>query len=208
MRIIHYFKNKKPVIFFVIYLRYLIGGAMVFSSIVKIKGERFTSADGATAPIKSAWHLFETLYQSGLYWEFLGWSQLLAGLLLMTQLYATLGAVIMLPITINIVVITLSYSFGGTPVITVLLLLANILLVLWEYDKLLPLFRVSSRQQEKALLPTTAVEAARIWNYLGVLLFLFTVVYVPLFERNPIPWFLTCIILGLGGLIIFHRLNK
>ena len=208
MRIIHYFKNKKPVIFFVIYLRYLIGGAMVFSSIVKIKGERFTSADGATAPIKSAWHLFETLYQSGLYWEFLGWSQLLAGLLLMTQLYATLGAVIMLPITINIVVITLSYSFGGTPVITVLLLLANILLVLWEYDKLLPLFRVSSRQQEEALLPTTAVEAARIWNYLGVLLFLFTVVYVPLFERNPIPWFLTCIILGLGGLIIFHRLNK
>ena len=208
MKLIHYFKNKKAAIIFVIYLRYLVGGAMVFSSIVKIKGERFTSADGIAAPVNSAWHFFETLYQSGIYWKFLGWSQLLTGLLLMTQLYAALGAILLFPITLNILMITLSYYFAGTPVITGLLVLANLLFILWDYEKLLPLFQVNGRQQVNAVLSSTAIEYDRIWSYLGVLLFLFTVIYVPLFERNPTPWFLTCIILGLGGLIIFNRRNK
>ena len=208
MKLIHYFKNKKAAIIFVIYLRYLVGGAMVFSSIVKIKGERFTSADGIAAPVNSAWHFFETLYQSGIYWKFLGWSQLLTGLLLMTQLYAALGAILLFPITLNILMITLSYYFAGTPVITGLLVLANLLFILWDYEKLLPLFQVNGRQQVNAVLSSTAIEYDRIWSYLGVLLFLFSVIYVPLFERNPTPWFLTCIILGLGGLIIFNRRNK
>ena len=90
MNFVQYFKKKKAAIIFVIYLRYLIGGAMVFSSIVKIKGERFTTANGTTDPVNSALHFFETLYQSGVYWKFLGWSQLFTGLLLMTQLYAGL----------------------------------------------------------------------------------------------------------------------
>ncbi len=205
MNLIHYFKKKKAAIIFVVYLRYLVGGAMVFSSIVKIKGERFTSTDGIAAPVNSAWHFFETLYQSGVYWKFLGWSQLLTGLLLMTQLYAALGAVLLFPITLNILMITLSYYFAGTPVITGLLVLANILLILWDYQKLLPLFQIYSRPQPNAFLSSRAIEHDRIWSYLGVLLFLFTVVYVPLFERNPIPWFLTCIILGVGGFLIFHR---
>lgn len=53
---------------FIIYTRYLIGGAFVFASLIKIKGNRFTSDSGAANPIDSAWHFFETLYESGLYW--------------------------------------------------------------------------------------------------------------------------------------------
>ena len=208
MNLIHYFKKKKAAIIFVIYLRYLVGGAMVFSSIVKIKGERFTSTNGTTDPVNSAWHFFETLYQSGVYWKFLGWSQLFTGLLLMTQLYAALGAVLLFPITLNILMITLSYYFAGTPVITGLLVLANLLLILWDYEKLLPLFQASSRPPVNVVLSNSPIESDRTWSYLGMLLFLFSVIYVPLFERNPTPWFLTCIILGLGGLIIFNRRNK
>lgn len=78
-------KNKIWLQIFIIYTRYLIGGAFVYSSIVKIQGLRFTSVDGSGYPINSPFHFFETMYQTGMYWQFLGWGQLIAGLLLMTQ---------------------------------------------------------------------------------------------------------------------------
>lgn len=208
MNIISKLKQKKWITIFVIYLRYLIGGAMVFSSIVKIKGERFTSMDGIKEPINSAWHFFETLYQSGIYWRFIGWGQLIAGLLLMTQLYAALGAVMMFPIVINIFIITISYYFAFTPVITGLLLVANIFLLLWDYQKLLPLLQPNTVQKINAVLINREIEANKLWCYLGLLLFLITVIYVPLFERNPVYWFLICIVLGLAGLIIFNKQEK
>lgn len=72
----------------IIYTRYLIGGTFVFASLIKIKGTRFTSVSGESNPINSAWHFFETMYQSGLYWKFIGVCQLLAGFLLMTQRFS------------------------------------------------------------------------------------------------------------------------
>lgn len=192
---------------FVIYLRYLIGGAFVFSSIVKIQGGRFTTNSGADSPIDSAWHFFETLYQSGLYWKFLGAGQLISGLLLMTQRYAALGAVMFFPITVNIFVITISYNFAGTPFITGLLMLANIFLLVWDYEKLLPLL------QYKADIDNDIANAGAIklndnsWIYTGLVLFLITIVYVLLYGRNPLWWFVICTAAGLGGLI-FYGVSK
>ena len=108
----------------IIYTRYLLGGAFVFASIIKIKGLRFTSDSGADSPIHSAWHFFETMYESGLYWKFIGIVQLIAGCLLMTQKYSKLGAVINFPIILNIFIITLSYDFNYTPLVTGMMLLA------------------------------------------------------------------------------------
>ncbi|HEX8268281.1 MAG TPA: DoxX family protein [Flavobacterium sp.] len=141
MRIIEVLRQKCWAVVLVIYLRYLIGGAFVYASIVKIRGERFTTDNASSAPIDSAWHLFETLYQSGLYWNFLGWSQLIAGLLLLTQRYARLGALLFFPISVNIFFITLSYYFAGTPIISGLIVSANVFLLLWDYEKLVPLFQ-------------------------------------------------------------------
>ena len=59
---------------FVICLRYLIGTAFVFASIVKIQGERFTILSQETR----IGHFFESMYQTGMYWQFLGWAQLIA----------------------------------------------------------------------------------------------------------------------------------
>ncbi len=122
-------KNKIWAQIFIIYTRYLIGGAFVFASLIKIKGTRFTTESGEFNPINSAWHFFETMYQSGLYWRFIGVGQLIAGFLLMTQRYAKLGALVNLPIILNIFIITLSYYFAFTPVITGLMLLANLALI-------------------------------------------------------------------------------
>jgi len=120
---------------FIVYVRYLIGFAFVVPSLIKIKGERFTAKSGESEPFGSAFHFFETMFQSGFYWQFIGLGQLIAGALLMTQRYAKLGALIYLPIIVNITVIVWSIEFGiGTPVITTLILLANLLLIVWDYQ--------------------------------------------------------------------------
>lgn len=76
-------KEKILLQLIVIYTRYLLGGTFVFASLIKIKGQRFTTNSGAKEPINSAWHLFETMYQSGIYWKLIGLGQLFAGFLMM-----------------------------------------------------------------------------------------------------------------------------
>ncbi|HET6668759.1 MAG TPA: hypothetical protein VFH15_00875 [Pyrinomonadaceae bacterium] len=44
------------------------------------------------------------------------------------------------PLILNIFVITVSMHFTGTPVITGLMLLANIYLLCWDYDRLKRVF--------------------------------------------------------------------
>lgn len=191
-------KQKISVQLFIIYLRYLIGGAFVFAAIVKIKGERFTSLDGTDSPLNSPFHLFETLYQSGLYWKFLGIGQVLAGFLLMTQRYAKLGALMFLPIISNIFVITVSYDFKGTPVITGLMLLANILLVLWDWDELKILFNLTPKIENKNTWMND-----KVWEITGLALFLFDASYRFFTTGYDIfLWFGICVLIGLTGLVI------
>lgn len=186
---------------FIVYLRYLIGGAFVFASLIKIKGHRFTTEDGSALPLHSAGHFFETLYQSGLYWQFLGLGQLVAGMLLMTQRYARLGALAFLPIVANIFVITLSYDFGLTPVITGLMLLASLLLVWWEW----PVLRVLVNQPPHPL-PPSRLGPAATWELTGLALFLFTFGYRALYDQyNMLLWAGVCLLLGLLGLAVGLR---
>ena len=191
-------KQKISVQLFIIYLRYLIGGAFVFAAIVKIKGERFTTLDGTGSPLNSPFHLFETLYQSGLYWKFLGIGQVVAGFLLMTQKYAKLGALMFLPIISNIFVITVSYDFKGTPVITGLMLLANVLLVLWDWDELKILFNLTPVLENKNTWMND-----NVWEITGLALFLFDASY-RFFTTgyNIFLWFGICCLIALTGLML------
>ncbi|MBT8314427.1 MAG: hypothetical protein KJP26_08190 [Maribacter sp.] len=183
---------------FIIYTRYLLGGTFVFASLIKIKGNRFTSASGESDPIDSAWHLFETLYQSGLYWQFIGIGQLIAGFLLLTQRYSKLGALINLPIILNIFVITLSYYFAYTPVVTGLMLLANLLLVIWDWGELKILFNLTPII-DKSL----RMENDIVWQITGLVLFIFTFSYRLLIaEYDVVFWFVSCFLIGGIGLII------
>lgn len=194
---LHKLKSKILPQLFVIYIRYLIGAAFVFASVVKIQGKRFTTIDGINEPINSAWHMFETLYQSGLWWKVMGLGQLVAGLLLMTQRYAKLGALMFLPIMSNVFVITLSYDFRGTPVITGLMLIANILLVLWDWDELKILVNKAPEIPQQ-----NRLENMRIWEITGLALFLFSAIYrAGVTGYNILLWVAVCIAIGLTGLI-------
>ena len=197
-------KQKVGVQLAVIYMRYLLGGAFVFASVVKIKAQRFTMVPGAGSPFHSPQHLFETLYQSGLYWQFLGLAQLVAGLLLMTQRYALLGALLFLPIIANIYVITISYDFGYTHVITGAMLLATLGLLCWDWHRLRVIFN-------QPALPTPAMPfyERTWWQVVGGVLFVYTVGYRSLTDYYTILlWVGGCVVVGAVGLLISWVLQR
>jgi hypothetical protein len=183
---------------FIIYTRYLIGGAFVFSSIIKIKGKRFTTYSQEDAPLGSAMHFFEVLYQTGDYWQFIGWAQLLAGFLLMTQRYAKLGALVNFPILLNVFVITISMNFGGTPLITGLMLAANLMLLIWHWGELKSLINLPYTPE-----PKDQEENKPLWAITGVLLFSFTAGYRLIIDfYNPFFWFGVGFLIGFGAFLI------
>lgn len=199
-------KQKYWVTIFTIYLRYILGGTFVFASVVKIKGERFTHDFGGDQPINTAWHYFETMYQSGLYWQFIGWGQFISGFLLMTQRLATLGALMYLPIILNIFIVTISYGFAGTPLITGLLLLSNIYLLFYDYEKLKPIISNNTTYvPEKNT--SNQIETSIYWQSLGLIMFVFLALYAVLLDRDTIGLFINALI-GIIGFIVYKIKSK
>jgi len=75
-----------------------------------------------------------------LWGEFVAWSQVLIGFLLMSQRFATIGAIMSLPLILNIFVITVSLGFMGTPYLNGFLIFLNLFLLAADYHKLKFLF--------------------------------------------------------------------
>ncbi|WP_288445656.1 DoxX family membrane protein [uncultured Chryseobacterium sp.] len=158
----------------IIHLRYLVGSAFFPSGLIKLMGERFTRIS-TDHPIG---YFFEALYQSGFYWNFLGLAQVTAGILLMTQRFATLGALMFLAILSNIWLITLSLSFAGTWIITSLMMVAVVILVIWDKHKLLPLFNYN-----KAIMVQEYPDPDSQWGIAGVV---YSISFIALFMLNPL----------------------
>lgn len=85
--------------------------------------------------------LADRLAQYGLapWAQFVAWSQVVIGLLLLSQRFATLGAVMLVPMITNILVITISLGWRGTPYVNAVLLLMNLFLLAADWKKLRPL---------------------------------------------------------------------
>ena len=124
--------NKKMFILFTWGTRILLFLAFLPSGLKKILGERFTILEIET-PVG---FFFEGLYRTGFYWNFLGFMQLFAGVLLLIPRTAFFGAILYMPIIINIFIIVVSMNFKGTPIIAGLMLFANLYLLFWDYKKL------------------------------------------------------------------------
>lgn len=125
-------KPNKWARFFTTATRMLLALGFLLSGLTKALSNRFTML-GLDNPVG---FFFEGLYRSGFYWNFIGIAQLTAAILLLIPRTATLGATIYFPIILNIFLITMSLHFTGTPFITGSMLVANIYLLCWDYDKL------------------------------------------------------------------------
>lgn len=121
---------------FTAFTRILLAIGFTPPSIKKILHQPFTILPDSN-PVG---HYFNALYETGFYYEFIGWAQLIAAILLLFPRTAHFGAVMFFPIILNIAVLTSSVGFVGTNYVTALMLTAAFYLVCWDYDRLKPLF--------------------------------------------------------------------
>ncbi|HEY0427700.1 MAG TPA: hypothetical protein VGC76_07945 [Pyrinomonadaceae bacterium] len=133
---IHGWMTKSRVLqIFTVATRLLLFAGFTPPSLIKIMNKPFTVLPDSN-PVG---HYFNALYQTGFYYQFIGWSQLVAAILLLFPQTAHLGALMFLPIIVNIAVLTTSVGFVGTWVVTIFMALAAMWLVAWDYDRLKPI---------------------------------------------------------------------
>lgn len=111
---------------------------------VKIMGKRFASGLSAIHPMGS---YLEALYHTGYYYTFIGIVQVVAAVLLLIPRTVTLGALLYFPIIINIWILSYALRFEGSFISSPLMVLANLYVLIWNYDKLryiLPFKQVSN----------------------------------------------------------------
>lgn len=75
----------------------------------------------------------------GLFARFIAYSQIVVGFMLLTLRYRTLGAIALLPMLLNILLVTISQNWKGTPYVLAFFLLLNMVLLAAEAPKLLHL---------------------------------------------------------------------
>jgi uncharacterized membrane protein YphA (DoxX/SURF4 family) len=191
---------------FTIYLRYLIGGAFIIAAfgMGKVTGTSnlLNSMSHPIEKLEPIQQFFRVMIDSGLYWKFIGWTQIIAGILLMSQRFAKLGALIFFGLISNIFVITISYDFNGTPLVTGLMLLATLYLLVWDYRSFLVLIRdeVSIKRMQLQVI------GKPYWMWLGIIM-IASVTMLALLKTNIFIQLGACFAEGLLGFILFFFRN-
>src|SRR5690606_37826040 len=100
---------------------------------VKIIDERFASGLSIIHPMGS---YLNALHQTGYYYTFIGIVQILAAVFLLIPRFVFLGALLYFPIILNMFILSYAVRFKGSLLTSPLMLLANIFLLCWHYDRL------------------------------------------------------------------------
>lgn len=75
-------------------------------------------------------------YGLALFARFVAFSQVIAGGLLITQRFATLGAILSFPMLLCILMVTISLEWQGTPYVNAIFIAMNAYLLVYDYHKL------------------------------------------------------------------------
>jgi len=157
---------------FTLILRVMLALAFLPSGLVKIMGEPFT-----TLPVTDAvGFFFAGFFSARGYYRFVGVAQWIASGLLLFPSTATLGALLYLPISVNIFAITVGIgaAFSGTRIVTGAMVLANVYLLWWDWDRwkrILPVagpVRADIQARHGDLATTLGTMAAAAIGFAGV----------------------------------------
>ena len=118
---------------FSIFCRQTLAYAFIVAGMVKIMGERFASGLSTIHPMGT---YLEALHHTGYYYTFIGIAQVIAAILLIIPRTVTLGALLYFPIIVNIWLLSYAVRFEGSVVTSPLMVLANLYLLVWNYDRL------------------------------------------------------------------------
>lgn len=152
---------------FVANLRILLGFAFLPAGIKKVLYQPFTDPQNT-----GAFHDFlHAFYATGAFYQFVGVVQLVIAVLLMTQSYAALGALMALPVITSITVFCWSTGVVPTAIVTTLMLCANLLLVVWDVDRWMPILRRADRPsrggRKVAAQPAPSLIDLSLWRACG-----------------------------------------
>jgi len=130
-------KQNRWLRYFAVFNRIGLSIGFFTAGMVKIAGERFASGLSAKHPMG---HYLEALHRTGFYYTFIGVIQVTAAILLLIPRTVLLGALIYFPIILNICILTFAVRFEGSWISAPLMVLANLYLLCWDYDKLKHIF--------------------------------------------------------------------
>lgn len=125
-------KSDKWLKRFAVFCRIALALSFIPAGFVKIMGERFAAGLPSNNPLG---HYFDALYLTGYYYTFIGVAQVIIAILLLIPRTALIGALMYLPVIVNICVLTYATRFAGTRINT-MMLLACLFLLIWDYDRL------------------------------------------------------------------------
>lgn len=158
-------------------LRFVVATVLIPSGLLKIQGKRFS----AICPEMYEGSFFTELHHTGAYWKFLGFCQLLTALLLFTQRYTALAALLFFSICFNIFVFTLSVGLNDKSVIMIFMVAAAFLLIGWDWYRIKPLFSTSRNSQIYQNIQTVPISLQLIglaaYGVATVLFFIFDTYY-------------------------------
>lgn len=129
--------------YFCIFCRLVLALGFIPSGLTKIMDERFASGLSVNHPMG---HYLEALHHTGFYYTSIGIAQLTAAILLLIPRTVTLGALLYLPIILNICILSFAVRFDGSHVTAPLMVLANLYIIFWNYDRIkfiLPFRKIS-----------------------------------------------------------------
>ena len=154
-------KGNRWLRYFAVFCRVALALGFIPSGMVKVMGARFTALP-SNHPLG---HYFDALHRTGFYYTFIGVSQLTAALLLLIPRTTLLGAILYLPIILNICVLTYATRFEGTRIAT-LMLLANLYLLGWDYARLKYVLPLAS-SSAVATTPNQKTSGKFPWAFFG-----------------------------------------
>lgn len=129
-------KQSRALRYFAVFNRLALAAGFFPSGFVKIVGERFT----VLSDCHPMGHFLDAFYRTGFYYTSVGIMQVTAAALLLFPRTATLGAVLYFPIILNIFILSMAVRFEGSFLTSPLMVLANLFLLCWDYDKLKRIF--------------------------------------------------------------------
>ncbi|MFP4090928.1 MAG: hypothetical protein ACLFUB_10605 [Cyclobacteriaceae bacterium] len=114
---------------------------------------------GFIGPVWLAERLKE--YHLGLYAHFIGYAQVSIGFMLLTYRFRTLAAIMLVPMLANILMVTISLEWQGTPYIVGMLLAMNLYLLWYDRHQLLHL--LSGKPSEKIEQRSLSLNGSLLW---------------------------------------------
>lgn len=173
--------------FFTIFNRVMLALGFLPSGFVKVNGERFTAL-ATTHPMGS---YLEAFYHTGFYYTFVGVMQMTAAVLLLIPRTATLGALLYFPIILNICLLSFAVRFDGSLLTTPLMVIANLYLLCWDWNKLKFIFFSNA---PRTILPSSKElsnkfpwkfffgSAATVFAVVALLIYMYNFMFMPQLE--------------------------